>query len=164
MKTAILATAFLASLAITSPAIADETAWKEISGLAFGTIDNDESGAVTPGEFSSFGDDVFLSMDGDESGSLSLAEFYNWGFGMHEAAKDAGQTKAFKTAMRVVFALWDRNGDEQVTVEEYRQSIGFEFMRADVDQDRRLSEPEYLSGFSVVVAAHSAINPQSTDN
>lgn len=163
MKTTLLATAFLTSLAFTSAANAQEN-WKEISGLAYGSIDDDGSRAVTMEEFSSFGDDVFVSMDDDGSSSLSLGEFYNWGFGMHDAAKDTGQTEAFRTAMRVVFALWDRNADNQVTSEEYQQSLAFEFARADLDQDEALSEGEYLAGFSVVVAAQAAIHPQSTNN
>ena len=111
-----------------------------------------------------FGDDVFLSMDSDGSGSLSLGEFYNWGFGMHNAAADAGQTQAFETAMRVVFALWDRDADNRIPVQEYRQAFGNELLRADLDQDGILTETEFLAGFSIVVASRAAIHPQSLDN
>lgn len=164
MKNSILTIAVLSSLTFVLPASATENDWKELSGLAFQSIDNDGNGSVTSDEFSSFGDDVFSSMDSDSSDSLSLDEFYGWGFGMHNAAEDAGQSEAFKTAMRVVFALWDRNADSEVTVAEYRESLDLDFLRADLDQDKTLTETEYLSGFSVVVAAEAAIQPQSTNN
>ncbi|WP_299474439.1 hypothetical protein [uncultured Roseibium sp.] len=164
MKMSILSIAMLSSLTFAMPAAADENDWKELSGLAFQSIDKDEDGHLTASEYSSFGDAVFSSMDNDNSKALALNEFYNWGFGMHNAAEDAGQSEAFKTAMRVVFALWDRNADGQVTAAEYRESIDLDFLRADLDRDRTLTEPEYLSGFSVVVAAKAAIHPQSTNN
>ncbi|QFT30444.1 EF hand [Labrenzia sp. THAF82] len=164
MKRSILTIACFSCLALVPPTAAADNDWKELSGLAFQSIDKDGDGKVTPSEYSSFGDDVFSSMDYDSSKALTLDEFYNWGFGMHNAAEDAGQSEAFKTAMRVVFALWDRNADSQVTAAEYDESLEFDFLRADLDQDKTLSEPEYLSGFSVVVAAKAAIHPQSTKN
>ena len=164
MKKSILTIAILSSLTFALPVSAADNDWKELSGMAFQAIDGDGNGSATPGEFFSFGDGVFVSMDGDRSGSLSLGEFYNWGFGMHNAAEDAGKSEAFKTAMRVVYALWDRNADSQVTAAEYKQSLDFEFKRADLDKDRSLTEAEYRAGFSVVVAAQAAIHPQSTKN
>jgi hypothetical protein len=164
MKTAIFTAATIATLALTLPLFADTSEWKELSGLAFKSIDRDENGVVTADEFSAFGGDVFFSMDTNASGALSLGEFYNWGFGMHNAAENVGQSDAFGTAMRVVFALWDRNADNQVSADEYRQSLGYELTRADLDKDNSLTEAEYLAGFSVVVAAHAAIHPQSIDN
>ncbi len=164
MKKTIPAIAILSSLTFALPASAADGDWKELSGLAFRSIDADGNGAITPSEYSDFGGDVFSSMDHDGSRSLSLGEFYGWGFGMHNAAEDVGQAEAFKTAMRVVFALWDRDADNQVTADEYRQSLDFDFQRADLDQGGFLSEREYLSGFSVVVAAQAAIHPQPTNN
>lgn len=164
MRNSILAVAVLYSLTFVLPTSAAENDWKEIAGLAFQSIDDDGNGAVTQSEYSNFGDGVFVSMDNDSSGSLSLSEFYNWGFGMHNAAEDAGQSEAFKTAMRVVFALWDRDADNQVTEAEYRQSLDLDFQRADLDQNGALTEKEYRSGFSVVVAAQAAIHPQSINN
>jgi len=163
MKTSILSIALLSSLTFAMPATAADNDWKDLSGLAFQSIDADENGAVSPSEFSSFGEDVFVSMDSDESRALSLGEFYSWGFGMHDAATDSGRSDAFKTAMRVVFSLWDRNADDQVTASEYRQSLDFEFQRADLDGDGALTGDEYVAGFSVVVAAKAAIHPQSTN-
>ena len=164
MKYTHFITATCFALMFAAPAIAQSSDWKDLSGLAFQSIDADQNGRISPSEFSNFGDDVFVSMDSDASGALSLGEFYNWGFGMHNVAEDAGQAPAFETAMRVVFALWDRDADNRVTAKEYRQSLNFEMMRADLDADKALSEAEYLAGFSIVAAAQAAIHPQPTDN
>lgn len=163
IKTSVIAIATLASLALAIPAATQENDWKELSGMAFNTIDDDENGGITSQEFSKFGDDVFISMDYDGSNSLSLGEFFNWGFGMHNAAEEASRKYAFETAMRVVYSLWDLNADNQVTVDEYQQSLEFEFLRADLNHDKTLTREEYLAGFSVVVAAHAAIHPQPTN-
>lgn len=163
MKKSITTIALLSSLAIAFPSVAQENGWSDLSGLAFAAIDDNENGTVTETEFSSFGDNVFVSMDYDNSNALSLSEFYNWGFGMHNAAEDANRKYAFKTAMRVVYSLWDLNADNQVTMDEYKQSLGFEFLRADLDQDKMLSKDEYLAGFSIVVAAQAAIDPRPTN-
>lgn len=164
MKHSTFVTATLIALLLGAPVVADTSDWKDLSGLAFQSIDADANGSITSSEFSTFGEDVFHSMDTDESRALSLGEFYNWGFGMHDAAADAGQADAFETAMRVIFALWDRNADNEVTSTEYQQSLSFETMRADLDGDGALTEAEYLAGFSIVVAAQAAIHPQSIDN
>ncbi len=164
MKKSISLFAILSSLTFAWPVSAADNDWKELSGLAFQTIDSDGNESVTLSEFSNFGEGVFVSMDGDGSGSLSFGEFFNWGFGMHNAAEDTGKSDAFKTSMRVVYALWDRDADNQVTVSEYKQSLDFEFIRADLDRDRSLTEEEYLAGFSIVVAAQAAIHPQSISN
>jgi hypothetical protein len=163
MKKSILTIALLSSLAFVVPTVAQENEWKELSGMAFNAIDDDENGGITSTEFSSFGDDVFVSMDYDGSKSLSHGEFYNWGFGMHNAAEDANRKYAFKTAMGVVYSLWDLNADNLITEDEYRKSLDFEFLRADLDQNKTLTSEEYLAGFSIVVAARAAINPQPTN-
>lgn len=140
MKNALLTIAMLSSLAFALPVAAVTNDWKELSGLAFKSIDDDWNGVVTRSEYSNIGDDVFVSMDGNSSGSLSLSEFYACGFGLRDTAKMAGQAEAFNTAMRVVFALWDCDADNLITKQEYR------------------------SGFSVIVAAEAAIQTQSVSN
>ena len=42
---------------------------------------------------------------------------------------------------------------------EYRQSLSADFRRADFNNDAVLTEEEFLSGFSINVAARAAINP-----
>ncbi|MEL6465284.1 MAG: hypothetical protein AAFQ58_09975 [Pseudomonadota bacterium] len=42
---------------------------------------------------------------------------------------------------------------------EHRQSLNFDFQRADTDNDALLTEDEFTGGFSVMVALRAAINP-----
>jgi len=98
-------------------------------------------------------------MDQDENGRLSLAEYLSWDYGMAVVAQEAGREDAYETALRVVFAFWDRNGDNAVSRTEHRQSLNFDFQRADANGDAVLTAEEFTSGFSVMVALRAAINP-----
>lgn len=55
--------------------------------------------------------------------------------------------------------FWDRNGDGVISRTEHRQSLNFDFQRADTDNDALLTEDEFTGGFSVMVALRAAINP-----
>lgn len=159
MRTAfsfILLTAVLAAPAV---ATAQSSEGRDLAKLAFQSVDKTERGYIDQGEFTTFGGDVFVSMDYDANNKLSLGEFLSWGFGMEQVAEDAGRAAAYETAMRVVFAFWDRDGDNQITRTEHRQSLLADFRRADADNDAVLTEEEFLLGFSVNVAARAAINP-----
>lgn len=149
----------IAALAAPVGALAQSSEGRDLAKLAFQSLDTAERGFIDQGEFTTFGGDVFVSMDHNEDKKLSLGEFLSWGFGMEQVAEDAGRAEAYETAMRVVFAFWDRNGDNQITRTEHRQSLLADFRRADADNDAVLTEEEFLLGFSVNVAARAAINP-----
>ncbi len=110
-------------------------------------------------DFTNFGSDVFTSMDYDDNDSLSQEEFLSWDYGMLPLAQEAGREAAYETALRVVFAFWDRNGDNMISKTEHRQSLSTDFRRADADNDATLTEGEFTSGFSIMVALRAAINP-----
>ena len=148
-----------AALAVPVTAIAQTGEGRDLARLAFKSVDQDERGFIDQGEYTNFAGDVFVSMDYDENSKLSLDEFLSWGFGLEQVAEKAGRADAFETAMRVVFAFWDRDGDTQITKTEFRQSIAADFRRADFNNDAVLSEEEFLSGFSINIAARAAINP-----
>ncbi len=155
-----LTTCFLiTALTTQTAAYAQESPGRDLAKLAFSSVDSAERGYIDLGEFSAFGADVFFSMDYDENNKLSLDEFLSWDFGMSQVAEDAGRAEAYETALRVVFAFWDRNGDNQISKTEHRQSLVADFNRADTDNNAVLSEAEFLGGFSVNVAARAAINP-----
>ena len=152
----ILLTAALAAPAI---AIAQSSEGRDLAKLAFESVDQNERGYIDQGEFTNFGGDVFVSMDYDDNAKLSLNEFLSWGFGMEQIAEEAGRAEAYETSMRVVFAFWDRNGDTEISRTEYRQSLAADFRRADFNNDAVLTEEEFLLGFSINIAARTAINP-----
>lgn len=147
------------SLALAAPAMAEESEGRRLAELAFATLDTADRGFIDQGEFSTFGGDVFFSMDTDESASITLAEFLNWDYGMGNLAIERGREDAYETALRVVFAFWDRDGDGKITRTEHRQSLNADFRRADTDNDAVLTQAEFTGGFSVMVALRAAINP-----
>lgn len=136
---------------------------RRLAELAFQSLDSAERGFIDQGEFTNFGGDIFFSMDGDEDRRITLAEFLNWDFGMSQVAAEAGREDAYDTALRVVFAFWDRNGNGEISQTEHRRSLMADFQRADDDGDALLSREEFTTGFSVMVALRAAINPVPVD-
>lgn len=159
MKRTLSNLALIAAIAIPSLCLAQETEGRRLAQLAFGSMDGAERGFIDQGEFFASGSDVFFSMDSDRNSSLTLSEFLNWDYGMLLLAQDAGREDAYWTALRVVFAFWDRDGDGQISRTEHRQSLIVDFRRADTDHDAILTEDEFTSGFSIMVALRAAINP-----
>ena len=155
----IITLAAAAAIALPTGLSAQETEGRRLAELAFATLDTANRGFIDQGEFSTFGGDVFFSMDADESASITLAEFLSWDYGMENLARGAGREDAYETALRVVFAFWDRDGNGEITRTEHRQSLNADFRRADTDSDALLTVDEFTGGFSVMVALRAAINP-----
>lgn len=151
----ILAT--LTATALALPAMAQEG--RELAEISFTSVDANQDGFVDMGESSQYGGDVFFSMDSDESGSLSEEEFLSWGYGFQNLAEDTDKDLAYRTALRVVFSFWDRDGNGEVSATEHRQSINRDFERADLDGDALLSQSEFLGGFAIMKAIGVALKP-----
>ncbi len=149
-----------AILSLSTALAAEESEGRRLAELAFQSLDTADRGLIDQGEFSNFGGDVFVSMDADQNGSIALGEFLSWDYGMQNVASDAGREDAYETALRIVFAFWDRNGDGMVSRTEHRQSLMSDFQRADIDNDAMLSQDEFTGGFSIMVALRAAINPE----
>lgn len=160
MKSTIATFAMLTALAVPTLSIAQEAEGRRLAELGFSSLDTQDRGYIDQGEYLSFGSDVFFSMDYDENGSLTLGEFLDWDYGMLPLAQDRGREDAYFTALRVVFAFWDRNGDGAISRTEHRKSLNADFLRADTDSDATLTRDEFLSGFSVMIALRAAINPE----
>ncbi len=156
----LLTGAVIAALTVSTHAHAQEEGeGRRLAQLAFSQLDTADRGFIDQGEFANFGSDVFLSMDSNQNDRLSLSEFLSWDYGMLPLAQEAGREAAYETALRVVFAFWDRNGNGEISKTEHRQSLNFDFQRADTTNDALLTEDEFTSGFSVMVALRAAINP-----
>lgn len=138
---------------------ADENEGRRLAELAFASVDSAERGFIDMGEFTTFGTDVFASMDGDENGKISLDEYMGWDYGMVSVAEERDRMDAYETALRVVFAFRDRDGDGEINKTEHRQSMNFDFQRADLNGDAVLTEREFLNGFPVMVALRAALDP-----
>ncbi len=160
MKNIALTATLAAALALPTFASAQEQSeGRALAGVLFSQLDETDRGFIDQGSFLNFGGDVFFSMDSDKSNALSLSEFLSWDFGMLNVAIEADREDSYYTAMRVVFAFWDRNGNGEVSRDEQRRSVNYDFARADLDNDGALTEEEFTSGFSVMVALRAAINP-----
>jgi EF hand len=145
------------SLALAVPGIAQAQEGKELAELVFESIDGAGRGFFDMGEFTNFGGDVFHSMDQDEDGKVTLDEFMAWSFGASVIAEETDRTLAYETAMRVVFAFWDRNGDGELTRTEHRKALVTDFQRADFDGNMTVEKDEFLNGFSMNIAARAAL-------
>ncbi len=136
------------------------TPGRELAELIYGSIKDDPSDAADMGEFVNFGQDIFVSMDYDESGSIDLSEFTEWDFGFDFIAEDEGQQRAYQTAQKIIFAIWDHDGDSEITEREYNKSMVWDFRRADTNDDAFLSRDEFLEGYVINIAYRAALTGQ----
>ncbi len=130
---------------------------RELAEIIFGSMEISPTGGADMGDFVSFGSDIFVSMDHDESGSVDLTEFTDWDFGFNFIAQDEGQQRAYETAQKIVFAVWDHDGDGDITQREYHKSMVSDFRRADTDDNAFLTRDEFLSGYVINVAYRAAL-------
>ncbi len=135
----------------------ESTPGRELAELVYGSIEDSPNGAADMGEFVDFGQEIFVSMDSDESGSISLGEFTEWDFGFNFIAEDAGQARAYETAQKILFAIWDHDADGEIARREYQKSMVWDFRRADTDDNALLTRDEFLSGYVVNLAYRAAI-------
>lgn len=153
------ATTFLATPLSSTANAEDMHPGRKLAITAFQSIDEKGRGFVDMADFHNFGESVFVSMDADDNGSLDLDEFLLWDIGMKPIAEERGALSELTTAMRVVHAFWDRNGDGKITHAEHRSSALNDFRRADIDDNAILSQDEFVSGYTVMKAARAAIAP-----
>ncbi len=135
----------------------EATPGRELAELIYGSIEDSPTGTADLGEFVSFGETIFSSMDYDESGSVDLSEFTEWDFGFNFIAEDERQERAYQTAQKVLFAIWDHDGDGEIARREYHKSMVWDFRRADTDDDAFLTREEFLMGYVVNLAYRAAL-------
>jgi hypothetical protein len=114
---------------------------------------------VNMGDIEQFRASSFAAMDGDGDGQVSYAEFASWDPGFARIAETQGRGEAYVTASKIVYAFWDRDGNDSLNEREYRIAMSHDFRRADLDGDALLSESEFIGGFPMMVAMRAAIRP-----
>lgn len=134
-----------------------QTPGRDLAELIFGSMEDNPEGAADMGEFVDFGEDIFFSMDYDGGGSVDFKEFTDWDFGFNFIAQDDGEQRAYHTAQKVVFSVWDHDADGEISKNEYHQSMIFDFQRADIDNDAFLTRDEFLYGYIINVAYRAAL-------
>lgn len=156
----ILICSLATALCATTPVFAQEGGeGRRIAEAAFTDLAGSTGGFIDQGGFTNFGGDAFAAMDYDNDQKLSLSEFLVFDTGMKAVAQEAGRLDNHETAMRIVFAFWDRDGDGLVSKSEHTRSLSYDFQRADANSDARLDLEEFTSGFTLMVALRAAINP-----
>ncbi|MEN0000914.1 MAG: hypothetical protein AAF940_08515 [Pseudomonadota bacterium] len=150
----------LAGVMFATPVLADNaTEGLRVAKITFSSIDGNGDGVVNQGDMDEFGESVFLGMDYDSNDRVSFEEFSDWDIGFEEAAELEGRPDAIITARRILFGMWDGNGDGELTKSEHRRAGMLDFNRADVDDNGILDEREFLLGYSVNIVMRGAIRP-----
>lgn len=155
MKTLVLAACLplLATVAMAE----EQTEGRHLAELSFASIDDTGRGYVDMGQMEQTRQDIFVSMDADDSGKLTEDEMLAWGYGFQTVAEDENKQRAYETAMKIVFAFWDRDGNGEITEGEHRRAIIADIQRADLNGDAVLDKSEFFNGFSVMVATRIAL-------
>lgn len=160
IKTNISASIVACSLFV-APSIANQTKTegRQIAELTFASIDRNGQGFIHQGDLEVFRSDVFASMDENENNELSFEEFSAWDPGFSALAAKENKIEAYVTATKIMFSVWDRDADGTITEPEMRFAMGADFRRADINDDAILSEKEFLTNFTIIVAMRAAIRP-----
>ncbi|WP_299664741.1 hypothetical protein [uncultured Ruegeria sp.] len=130
-----------------------------LAELTFDDLDQHGNGFIHLGHVEEFRQFVFGSMDQDEDGHLNIEEWVRWDYGFRVLSTELDRVEAYETALKVMFAVADRNGDELVSETEHRKNSLAAFERADLNNDELLTEDEYLGGFTILVAIRAALQP-----
>lgn len=152
--TSILGAALLLSPATT---LANSSEGKALAEMSFESVRRDGKDYITPEEVEIFRGSLFLSMDQDDNNSLSFEEYFEWDYGFKLIAEETGKEKEYLTALKIVFALWDLDGDRNLTNEEHKTAVSFDFKRADFNKNQKLEKSEFLGAFSINIALRAAL-------
>lgn len=157
MKTAAI---FLTAALVATGASAQEIPeGRAMAEATFKSMDTSGRGFVDMGQMLNAREDVFVSMDTDENGSLSYDEFSSWGFGFQQIAEETGRVNAYNTALKILFAFYDLNGDDRLSRTEMRKSVQREFARADMNNNALLEADEFFRGNGYMLAMSAALKP-----
>ena len=130
----------------------------ELARTVYKGVDQNNRGFIDLEQVHELRNDIFVSIDSDDSNSIELEEFSSWSFGMREIAEDAGRLDEYMAALKLVFAIWDRDGNGRIGTTEYRKATLLDFMRADTNGNERISEDEFIDGF-IMTAIGSVVFP-----
>lgn len=144
-----------------APTFAQETAATEgqkLTRLTFESIDTTGKCYIHMGDLEKFAESVFLGMDYDNDAKITYAEFSSWDPGYQLVAEHEGRPGAYATATKILFALWDINGNGTISRSEMRRATNLDFQRADRNNDAVLT-PKEFKNFNVILIFRAAIRP-----
>jgi Ca2+-binding EF-hand superfamily protein len=102
-------------------------------------LDKDGDGALSAAEGQAVAERMFEHRDGNGDASLTRDEFMATRGGGRLSAEQKAKLEAFR-AQR--FGEMDKNGDGQVSAEEYFNAVQGRFEAADADHDGRVTKDE----------------------
>ncbi|MEM1388776.1 MAG: hypothetical protein AAGG54_14285 [Pseudomonadota bacterium] len=157
-------TALLTAMLLAMPGVsgADQSGieGRTIAITLFNSIDERRgTGKLNVQDLTEFGETIAVSMDYDKDGVVARDEFLQWDPGFRFVAAELGREEGFVTAQKIVFAMWDSDGDDTLTQAEMRRAMSTDLRHADLDDDGTLDQDEFLSGFLIIVAMRAAIRP-----
>lgn len=135
----------------------DDPEWRALAVAGFSIVDADGDGSATLAEQMAATAAIQASMDTDGDGALSEGEFTSWGFGMANLAEARGTLALYEAGLRTLFDLWDRDDDGRLSPAEHEHAAAQGFADADRDGDGRMSEGEYAGGFVYNVVSRQAV-------
>lgn len=153
----------LAALLITTTSTSfaeQKTSGRALAELSFESVDESGKGYLHLGDIEEGRINIFTSMDADDNNNIDLDEFLAWDYGFANLANESNKQIAYRTALKVIFNLWDRNADGKITQTEHRRAVVRDFNRADINHDGILDKKEFILGFSVLVAIRAALKPE----
>lgn len=157
-----IATALLLSALATTlvaPALS-QSEGADLAVLGFTSTDADSNGTLSMTEMRQQGALIFLSMDANDNDELSFEEFSNWGYGFQNLAEDTDRVGRYETALKIVFDLWDGDKDRVVTAQEHRAGVVSDTIRADLDNNGRLDQAEFIGSLVINVALRAALKQE----
>lgn len=152
--------ALVAALCLIAAPVAAQTpdAARAQGELIAQAIDANSDSVIAPDEMAAYGTIVFDTLDIDADGILLRDETAAFRFGMTEIAEFRGRKQAYDTAQSIVFDIFDRDNDGEVTRNEHEHGFRRAFRFADLDEDGLLTMREYLEGFILNIAMRAALS------
>ncbi|WP_116367816.1 calcium-binding protein [Parahaliea mediterranea] len=137
------------------------------TGVRFKSVDEDDNGTITEAEFKASGERAFAHVDSNSDGVIDAMDME--AAEAAEKARLAGMSRedALARVRQVLhmpsthspggmLTLYDSNGDEQVTGEEYTRLRQAQYARTDLNSDGGIDADEYLREFEDRIDAEIA--------
>ncbi|MEO0329788.1 MAG: hypothetical protein AAF217_14465 [Pseudomonadota bacterium] len=151
----LLSVVALSTISVAKDSMAQDTA-NELSAVTFSSTDTNEDKELSLSELTEMAMNIAISMDSDDDLIINKSEFMEWDFGFHYLAEEKGDGDRYAAVKRVMFAVQDLDSGGSINPRELRINTYWSFLRADLNNDRVLSEAEYLKAWMPILMMKAA--------